>query len=330
MKVLVTGAAGFIGSHLSESIQLRGDRVCCLDNLDASYPRELKQNNLQEVLRHGSAEFIEADICDAERLTEIFLRSKPDAVVHLAARPGVRASIQSPALYCAVNIGGTINVLEAARMAQVHKVVFASSSSVYGASNRVPFREDDPLPRPESPYAGTKAAAEDMCHLFHSLHGLQVQCVRLFTVYGPRQRPDLAVSKFTSSIASGRPVPLYGDGSAARDYTHVSDTVRGILAAVDHASPWDVFNIGSGRTIATIDLIRSIEEAMGRRAVIEHLPPQPGDVPLTFADPDKSRAVLGYEARMPFEQGIHEFADWFRSTEARLLTESATDVLPVS
>jgi UDP-glucuronate 4-epimerase len=156
-----------------------------------------------------------------------------------------------------------------------------------------------------------------MCHLFHSLHGLQVQCVRLFTVYGPRQRPDLAVSTFTSSIAAGRPVPLYGDGSAARDYTHVSDTVRGILAALDHASPWDVFNIGSGRTIATIDLIRSIEEAMGRRAVIEHLPPQPGDVPLTFADPDKSQAVLGYEARVPFEQGIREFVDWFRSTDAQ-------------
>ena len=317
MNILVTGAAGFIGSHLSESIQTRGDRVWCIDSLDASYSTERKRTNLEEVLRHGAAEFVEADICDSVRLTEIFLQVKPDAVVHLAARPGVRASVESPGLYSAVNIGGTINVLEAARIAEVRKVVFASSSSVYGASNRVPLCEADPLPRPESPYAATKAAAEDMCHLYHSLHGVPVQCVRLFTVYGPRQRPDLAVSKFTASIVAGQPVPLYGDGSAARDYTHVSDTVRGILAAVDHAGSGDVFNIGSGRTIATIDLIRTIEEAVGRRAVIEHLPLQPGDVPITYADVTKSRHVLGYEARVPFRDGICEFVEWFRSDATR-------------
>ena len=317
MNILVTGAAGFIGSHLSESIQLRGDRVWCLDSLDSSYSTERKRTNLQEAMRHGAAEFVEADICDAGRLTEIFLRVKPDAVIHLAARPGVRRSVESPALYCDVNIGGTVNVLEASRIAEVNKVVFASSSSVYGASSRVPFCEVDPLPRPESPYAATKAAAEDMCHLYHSLHGLRVQCVRLFTVYGPRQRPDLAVSKFTGSIVDGQPVPLYGDGSAARDYTHVSDTIRGILAAVDHAGAWDVFNIGSGRTIATIDLIRTIEEAVGRRAVIENLPVQPGDVPMTYADVTRSRTVLGYEARMPFGEGIREFVEWYRCDATR-------------
>lgn len=252
-------------------------------------------------------------------LTELFLRITPDAVVHLAARPGVRRSVESPALYCDVNIGGTVNVLEAARVAEVRHVVFASSRSVYGASSRVPFSEADPLPRPESPYAAPKAAAEDMCHLYHSLHGLRVHCVRLFTVYGPRQRPDLAVSKFTASIVAGKPVPLYGDGSAARDYTHVSDTTRGILAAVDHAGAWDVFNVGSGRTIATMDMICTIEEAVGRRAVIEHLPLQPGDVPTTYADVTRSRNVLGYEARMPFEEGIREFVEWFWCDASRRL-----------
>jgi UDP-glucose 4-epimerase len=328
MKVLVTGAAGFIGSHLSESIQLRGDRVWCLDSLDASYSTQRKRTNLEEVLRHGDAEFVEADICEAARLTETFLRVRPDVVVHLAARPGVRASVESPGLYSGVNIGGTINVLEAARIAEVRKVVFASSSSVYGASNRVPFCEADPLPRPESPYAATKAAAEDMCHLYHSLHGLSVQCVRLFTVYGPRQRPDLAVSKFTTSIIAGQPVPLYGDGSAARDYTHVSDTVRGILAAVDHAGSGDVFNVGSGGSYSINELV----ERLG--GPVTYIPKRPGEPDCTYADTTRIRDRLGWAPKVSFAAGVgkmlehielwraapvwtpdaiaKETADWFR------------------
>jgi UDP-glucuronate 4-epimerase len=312
MNIAVTGAAGFIGSHLAEQLQREGHRVWAIDDLNDFYAPGLKLKNLNDVLSHGCAEFVHTDVRDADRISELFRAVRPDAVCHLAARAGVRASLEEPLLYESVNVAGTISVLEASRRAGVRKFIFASSSSVYGIAERAPFCESDCIEKPISPYAATKVAGEKMCFTYHHLYNLPVICLRLFSVYGPRQRPDLAIHKFTESISSGSPVPLYGNGSAGRDYTHVGDVVRAIVSGLNYNCNFDVINVGSCRPIPTIEVIRTIEAVVGRRAVIERLPAHAGDVPLTFADIQKARTKLNYEPKISFEYGISDFVNWRR------------------
>ena len=315
MKVLVTGGAGFIGSHLAERLILDGCEVTVLDDLNDFYSPALKRANLDAVRRAGPFEFHEADICDGARMDAIFGQRRPEVVVHLAARAGVRPSIEQPLLYERVNGHGTIAVLEAARRAGVGKFVFASSSSIYGATHSIPFREDAYPHLPISPYAATKLAGEAFCHTYSSLYGLSVVCLRLFTVYGPRQRPDLAIRKFAGGIARGWPIPVYGDGSTSRDYTFVDDTIAGIVAAMHYDCAYETFNLGAGSPVPLMRLIELLEAAIGRKAILERHPDQPGDVPATFADISKARRLLGYEPVTPIEKGIRLFVQWYQ-TEA--------------
>ncbi len=316
MAVLVTGGAGFIGSHLLDRLVQRGDDVVCLDNFDDYYAPEAKRANVASAAASGRVELVEGDIRDAGLCMDVVGRADVEAVVHLAARAGVPASLERPQLCEQVNCGGTVNLLEAARRSgRVGRFVFASSSSVYGLNSKVPFAEDDPVPHPVSPYAATKRAGELLCHVYHHLYGLSVACLRFFTVYGPRQRPDLAIHRFARLIEDGRPVPVCGDGDASRDYTYVSDTVDGIVAALD-APPgrigFEVINLGNGSPVRLCELVELIQESLGREAAIERRPPRPGDVPVTWADLSRAQALLGYEPRVPIRQGLARFVEWLR------------------
>jgi UDP-glucuronate 4-epimerase len=311
-KVLITGGAGFIGSHLIEALLARGSAVAALDNFDDFYPAAVKRANLEEVSRRGQFAFHETDIRDATKLRAIFEAERPDAVVHLAARAGVRPSIEQPELYAAVNVGGTVNLLSAARDFGVSKFIFISSSSVYGATARVPFVEDQNDLRPVSPYAATKMAGELICYTYSHLFRIPIICLRLFTVYGPRQRPDLAIHKFAALIEAGKPIPLFGDGSSSRDYTFVEDTVAGILAALKYESAFEVFNLGNCRPVKLLELVQELERAMGKRAAIEWLPAQPGDVPITWADIGKAQRLLDYRPKVSLPAGIERFVRWLR------------------
>jgi UDP-glucuronate 4-epimerase len=311
-KFLVTGGAGFIGSHLLEALLSRGCAVAALDNFDDFYPAPVKRANLQEVSRRGQIAFHEADIRDAAKLRAVFQAEMPEVVIHLAARAGVRPSIEQPELYAAVNVGGTVNLLSAARDFGVSKFIFISSSSVYGATARVPFVEDQNDLKPVSPYAATKMAGELICYTYSHLFRLPIICLRLFTVYGPRQRPDLAIHKFAALIEAGKPIPLFGDGSTSRDYTFVDDIVAGILAAVEYKTTFDVFNLGNCHPVKLMELVRELEKSLGKRADIEWLPPQPGDVPITWADISKAKRLLGYEPRVALRDGIERFVKWLR------------------
>jgi len=317
MRVLVTGGAGFIGSHLVSRLREAGHSVSILDDLNDFYAPALKRANLAAIGMEGSPHFHLGDIRDTVRVREVVAAEKPEVIVHLAARAGVRPSLAQPLLYEQVNLGGTVNLLEAARSSGVEKFVFASSSSIYGIANKVPFSEDDPVNLPISPYAATKLGGEKMCFTWSHLYGLKTVCLRFFTVYGPRQRPDLAIRKFTQMIDRGEPVPQFGDGSSGRDYTYVDDTVQGILAALGHDCAFDVFNLGNSAPVSLSELIRLIEDCLGRKALIEHLPEQPGDVPITYADISKSRRVLGYQPKTPLAQGIEKFVRWYRDGRAK-------------
>jgi UDP-glucuronate 4-epimerase len=314
---LVTGGAGFIGSHLLEALLERGRSVAALDNFDDFYPQSVKRRNLEEVARRGPFRIYEADIRDSAGLRKVFEAEKPAVVIHLAARAGVRPSIEQPELYEAVNVGGTVNLLTAARDFGAKKFIFISSSSVYGATARVPFVEDEVEMKPVSPYAATKLAGEMMCFTYSHLYKLPVVCLRIFTVYGPRQRPDLAIHKFAALIERGEPVPMFGDGSTSRDYTFVDDIVAGILAAVDYGTEFDVFNLGNSHPIKLSELVQEIERALGKRANLNFLPPQPGDVPITWADISKARRLLGYEPRVSLRAGIERFVAWLRGRPAQ-------------
>jgi UDP-glucuronate 4-epimerase len=292
----------------------RGDRVVCLDDFDDYYSRDVKRANVADALESGLVDMEEGDIRDPDVCRTVLRRKPVDAVIHLAARAGVRPSIEQPVVYEEVNCIGTINLLEAMREADVARLVFGSSSSVYGTNTKVPFSEDDPITRPISPYAATKRAGELICHVYHHLYGVSVACLRFFTVYGPRQRPDLAIHKFARLIAAGRPIPVYGDGSARRDYTYCSDIADGVVAALDAQLGYEILNLGNGSPVALRDLISLIEEHMGERAAIERLPDQPGDVPVTYADISKAERLLGYHPRCPIGQGIAQFVQWFRET----------------
>ncbi len=313
-RILVTGGAGFVGSHLVEALLPKGHSVGVVDNLDDFYPPARKRQNLEEIARVGKFSFHESDICNLNALRPVFEKERPEVVVHAAARAGVRPSIEQPKLYEEVNVAGTLNLLELARTFGVRKFIFISSSSVYGATARAPFCEDHVEMRPISPYAATKLAGELMAYTYSHLYSLPVVSLRLFTVYGPRQRPDLAIHKFAASLVAGKPIPIFGDGSTGRDYTYVGDIVAGILAAIDYGTTYDVFNLGNSHPIKLLDLVRQLEEVTGKRAQLAFLPMQPGDVPLTWADVTKSRRLLGYEPRTSLREGLEKFWQWFQAS----------------
>jgi UDP-glucuronate 4-epimerase len=313
MNFLVTGGAGFIGSHVCERLLRDGHRVWALDDLNDFYDPRVKRHNLSEIEAPGLPfRFFHADLCDAPAVNEIFSSVKFDQVIHLAARAGVRPSLEQPALYQRVNVEGTVNVLEAARKTGVGKITIASSSSVYGVNAKLPFSESDPIFSAVSPYAASKLACEALGHTWHHIYGLDVVMLRFFTVYGPRQRPDLAIHKFTRLIDAGKPIPVFGDGGTARDHTHISDILEGIIACTQREFGFEIFNLGESQTVKLSRLIALIEGALDKKAVIDRQPLQPGDVPVTFADISKARRMLGYQPQVQVENGIPLFVDWFR------------------
>jgi UDP-glucuronate 4-epimerase len=320
-QVVLTGGAGFIGSHLAERLLRRGLQLTIIDNLDDFYSPAWKRSNLEGIRRLGKCEFLQVDICDFESVRAALAAVKPFAIIHLAARAGVRPSIEQPRLYEQVNVGGTLNMLEICRQLEVSKFVFGSSSSVYGASSRAPFSEDQVEMKPISPYAATKLAGEMLCYTYSHLYRFSVVCLRFFTVYGPRQRPDLAIHKFFSLLEAGKPIPFFGDGSSGRDYTYVDDIVSGIVAALDYAhpptaaSPFDVFNLGNSRPISLVELVAALERVSGRKAILDKQTLQPGDVPLTWASIEKAARLLGYKPVTPLEEGLRRFGEWYRSRD---------------
>ena len=318
-KIVVTGAAGFIGSHVVDALLARGDTVVGIDNFDSFYDPDIKRANLADAMLHPSFELVEADVRDAAAVRRVVDAFHPDAIVHLAARAGVRPSIQDPALYAAVNVLGTTVILDAARAAKVSRLIVASSSSVYGDDATPPFREDEAAISPISPYAATKRAAELMCGTYAGLcPWMRIVSLRFFTVYGPRQRPDLAIHSFTRRILAGEPVPFFGDGSAERDYTYITDTLQGVLGAVDRtrtsAPGHEVFNLGESAVTSLSELVRLIEDATGKQANLQRLPSQPGDVRRTLADISKARTHLGYAPSVKVSDGIPRFVAWFRES----------------
>jgi UDP-glucuronate 4-epimerase len=314
MRTIVTGAAGFIGSHLTDRLLAEGHEVIGVDNFDPFYPRLLKENNLRAALRVPRFRLVELDIRDQPGVNELVRQTRPDAIVHLAARAGVRPSIADPALYAAVNVVGTVHWLESAcRVEPRPRFVYASSSSVYGDRPNAPFRETDPVDLPVSPYAATKKACELLAYTFHHLHGLPVTGLRFFTAYGPRNRPDLAIAKFAALIERGEPVPMFGDGTTRRDYTYVDDIVDGIVRAIERCTDHHLYNLGNSSPIALGAMIEAIGEALGKTPRIERLPEQPGDVRQTCADVTRVAAELGYAPRTPFREGLARFVAWFRA-----------------
>lgn len=317
MKVLVTGGAGFIGSHTVERLLAQGAEVTVLDSFNDYYAPEIKRQNVSGFA--DRVRIVEGDLTDPKVVDGTFGPDGFDTVIHLAARAGVRPSIQAPELYIDTNIKGTFHLLEAARRTGTPRFVFASSSSVYGVNKKIPFAEEDPILQTISPYAMTKMAGEQMCSNYSHLYGMRTVCLRFFTVYGPRQRPDLAISKFTRLIEDGQPIDKYGDGSTMRDYTFISDIVDGILGAVRYegAPLCDIFNLGGSQTVSLNDMIATIEEAVGKKARINPLPDQPGDVPLTSADVSKARAHLGFNPTTDIRTGIPRFVEWFRDMRSK-------------
>jgi UDP-glucuronate 4-epimerase len=311
--ILITGGAGFIGSHLVERLLSERQKVICLDNFDPFYEPKIKQANLHTALSNPNFTLVEGDIRDAECLKKLFEQYRIGKVVHLAARAGVRASIANPQLYEEVNIKGTINLLEVCKEFPVEQFIFASSSSVYGINSKVPFSEDDKIEMPISPYAASKRAGELFCYTYHHLYGIPITCLRLFTIYGSRQRRDMAIHKFTRLIDEGKVIEMFGDGTSKRDYTYISDIIDGIMAALEKPFDFEIINLGDSRAVELRYLISLIEQNLGKKANINQLPPQHGDVPITFADISKARALLGYAPKVDIETGIQKFVTWYRS-----------------
>lgn len=320
MNFLITGGAGFIGSHVCERLLREGHSVWVFDALTASYDPQLKRRNLREIQALGKPfEFIQGDITDRTALEEVFSSIKIDQVIHLAGEVGVRPSLAQPALYQRVNVEGTVNVLEAARLNGAKKIIVASSAAVYGVNSKSPFSESDPIFSAISPYAASKLACEALGHVWHHIYGMDVAMLRFFTAYGPRQRPELVIYKFAELIRTGKPIPVYGDGSVVRDYTFISDTVDGIMACTKKELGFEIFNFGESEPISLNRVVESLEKALGKKAIIDRLPMQPGDMPRTFADISKAREKLGYNPKVPFEQGIKLFMDWFLKEERQIL-----------
>jgi UDP-glucuronate 4-epimerase len=313
MNFLVTGGAGFIGSHLCEQLLHAGHSVWTFDDLNPFYAQDLKRRNLRDIQSLAKPfEFIQGDLIDRTAINELFASTKFDQIIHLAARAGVRPSLEEPALYQRVNVEGTVNILEAARLYGVKKVIIASSSSVYGVNSKVPFAESDPIFSAISPYAASKLACEALGHVYHHVYGLDIVMLRFFTVYGPRQRPDLAIRKFATQIQGGKPIPVFGDGSTARDYTYITDILAGIMACTQKEFGYEIFNLGESETVKLSRLIELLENALGKKAILDRKPPQPGDVPLTCADISKARERLGYNPTVKIDRGIPLFVNWLK------------------
>jgi len=310
--ILVTGGAGFIGSHLVDALSKEGREVIALDSFDEFYLPEIKRRNLEPLAGRPGFALIEGDIRDESLVEKVFTTHPISVVVHLAARAGVRPSIQQPALYCDVNVRGTAALLEACRRHGVAKFIFGSSSSVYGNNTKLPFSEKDDVDRPISPYAATKRAGELLCATYHELYRLNVFALRFFTVYGPRQRPEMAIHRFTRLIDRGLPVPRFGDGTTRRDYTYITDIIDGILRAMERVQGFEIINLGGSQTTRLSDLISLLEKNLHQTAIVEEEPGQPGDVLATYADVDKAQRLLGFEPKVGVDEGIGRFVEWFR------------------
>ena len=318
-NILVTGGAGFIGSHLVDRLLAEGVwQVSVVDNFNCFYSPQTKRSNIEKHLNSPDFSLYEVDICRADDLRRVYAENKFDAIVHLAAWAGVRPSLENPAIYVQTNIDGTLNLLELAKEFGVRQFVFGSSSSVYGVNSKIPFSEDDKVSRPISPYAATKAAGELLCHTYSHLYDIRTICLRFFTVYGARQRPDLAIHKFSHLISENKPIPMFGDGSTRRDYTFIDDIISGVRAAIDYdKSLHEIFNLGESQTVELKRLIELLEQNLGVKAVIERREMQPGDVPITFADITKAKELLGYNPQTKIEDGIPKFIRWFRENRNR-------------
>lgn len=314
-NILVTGGAGFIGSHLVDRLlDEEGWQITVVDDLNDFYSPDIKRANIAEHLGHSDYTLVEADIRDPERMASIFAETKFDCIVHLAARAGVRPSLSESKLYAETNVIGTLNLLELAREHGIKQFVFGSSSSVYGINAKVPFAEHDRIHQPISPYAATKAAGELLCHTYSHLYSIRCICLRFFTVYGARQRPDLAIHKFSKLISEGKPIQVFGDGTSRRDYTYIDDIIQGVRAAIDYdRSTYEIFNLGESQTVELSELIGLLEKSLDMRAVVDRQPMQPGDVPATYADISKSRELLGYNPATKIQDGIPKFVEWFNS-----------------
>ena len=311
MKVLITGAAGFIGSHLCERLLDDGWKIVGVDNFDDFYDPQIKRRNIADCLKNKNFQLVEADIRDRAAMDDT-VGNGIDIIVHLAARAGVRPSIAQPLLYADVNVNGTMALLEAAKKHNVGKFIFGSSSSVYGNNEKVPFSEDDNVDFPISPYAATKKAGELICHTYHHLYGISVTCLRYFTVYGPRQRPDLAIHKFARLMEEGKPISIYGDGTMSRDFTYIDDIIDGTVAAMEKCAGFNIYNLGESRPITVNDLVAAIEKALGKKAIKKYVPPQPGDVERTYADVTKAVNELGYNPSTDISDGLARFVAWLR------------------
>ncbi len=310
-RFLITGAAGFIGSHLCERLIAEGHTVVGLDNFDPFYDRKVKESNIKSLKKSDRFKLAEGDIRDAD-IVESICKSGIDVIVHLAAKAGVRPSIADPLGYADCNIRGTMVLLETARKSNIKKFVFASSSSVYGNNKKVPFSESDNVDYPISPYAATKKAGELICHTYHHLYKTDIACLRYFTVYGPRQRPDLAIHKFAKLIEQGKPIPVFGDGSMMRDFTYIDDIINGTAAAIERCEGFEIYNLGESKPVRLDKLIEEIEKVLGKKAIIERKPVQPGDVERTFADVNKAKEKLGYNPNTEITAGLKKFVEWFR------------------
>ena len=318
MNILVTGGAGFIGSNLTEELLAAGHRVWIFDDLNDFYAPVRKERNLKELQATGKPVTVfRGTLTDQHAIDEIFASAQFDQVIHLAARAGVRPSLEDPVLYQEVNVTGTVRLLEAARKRGVKKVTIASSSSVYGVNSKSPFSESDPIFHPISPYAASKLACEALGHVYHHLYKMDIAMLRFFTVYGPRQRPDLAICKFVERISKGQSIPVFGDGSTSRDYTYVADTVAGIVACTKKEFGYEVFNLGNSDAVKLSYLIELLEKAVGKKAIIDRQPTQPGDVPFTCADISKAQRMLGYNPKVKIEEGIPRFVEWFTRCELK-------------
>ena len=312
--ILVTGGAGFIGSHLCERLLQEGHSVVCFDNFDNYYDPNIKIRNVREATRKYPDSFtmVTGDIRNRDHLTETFKKNKIEAVFHLAARAGVRPSIADPLLYEDVNLKGTVTLLEACKAFDIKDFIFASSSSVYGENQRIPFSETDLNIQPISPYGATKRAGELLCYSYSHLFGINVACLRIFTAYGPRQRPEMAIHKFTSLMDQGKEIPMFGDGSSKRDYTYIDDLIDGMMAVLQRHKGYEIYNLGESQTTPLKELIGMIESALGKKAKIKVLEPQPGDVSITYADISKAEQLLNYQPKIKMEEGIKRFVEWFK------------------
>lgn len=318
MKILVTGGAGFIGSHLIEALLKREDFVICLDNFDPYYDPEYKWSNIKPFLKNKGFKLYKTDIRDLKELDKIFQRERPEKVVHIAAKVGVRPSLADPFLYQEVNVRGTLNLLELARKYNIKNFIFASSSSVYGENKKIPFAEDDRTDQPISPYGATKKAGEILCYTWHRLYNLNITCLRFFTVYGPRGRPDMAPYKFTKIIFEEKELPVFGKGDSKRDYTYIDDIIQGLLTALDKNFSFEIINLGNSHPISLKEFISLIERLTGKKAKIKKLPMQPGDMPLTYADITKAKRLLGYQPKVNIEEGMTKFIEWYKRNRLKV------------